>query len=150
MQSLKENTMNQHKLRVVRISLAAAALLIMGSAVAEDVKVTLSGAEEVPAVTTSASGTGTITVAKDKTVKGSVKTTGIDGIAAHIHLAAPGQSGPPIIPLAKGADGTWSVPEGSKLTDEQYASFKAGNLYVNVHSAEHKPGEIRGQLKPKS
>jgi len=39
-------------------------------------------------------------------------------------------------------------PPGSKLTDEQYASFKAGNLYVNVHSTEHKPGEIRAQLKP--
>ena len=37
----------------------------------------------------------------------------------------------------------WSVPAGSKLTEEQMASFKAGNLYVNVHSAEHKPGEIR-------
>ena len=37
---------------------------------------------------------------------------------------------------------------GSKLTDEQYASFKSGNLYVNVHTAEHKPGEIRAQLKP--
>jgi hypothetical protein len=42
----------------------------------------------------------------------------------------------------------WSVPAGAKLTQEQYASFKAGNLYVNVHSAEHKPGEIRAQLKP--
>ncbi len=65
---------------------------------------------------------------------------------AHIHVGAP--SGPPIITLDKGADGSWSVPAGSKLTDEQYASFKAGQLYVNVHSAEHKAGEIRGQLKP--
>jgi hypothetical protein len=136
-----------HELRAVGVSLVAT-VLMMGSAIAEDVKVTLSGAQEVPAVTTSAAGTGTITIAKDKTVKGSVKTTGIEGIAAHIHLAAPGESGPPIIPLTKGADGTWSVPDGAKLTDEQYASFKAGNLYVNVHSAEHKPGEIRGQLKP--
>jgi hypothetical protein len=40
------------------------------------------------------------------------------------------------------------VPAGSKLTDAQYASFKAGNLYVNVHSPDHKGGEIRTQLKP--
>jgi hypothetical protein len=70
------------------------------------------------------------------------------GTVAHIHVGAPGQSGPPIITLSKGGDGAWSVPAGSILTDEQYASFKAGNLYVNVHSAEHKPGEIRDQLKP--
>jgi hypothetical protein len=57
-------------------------------------------------------------------------------------------AGPVIITLTKGAGGVWSVPSGSKLTDEQYASFKAGKLYVNVHSAEHKPGEIRAQLKP--
>jgi hypothetical protein len=37
---------------------------------------------------------------------------------------------------------------GTKLTDEQHASFQSGNLYVNVHSAEHKPGKIRAQLKP--
>ena len=37
---------------------------------------------------------------------------------------------------------------GAKLTDAQYDSFKAGNLYVNVHSAANKGGEIRAQLKP--
>ncbi|MGO9933619.1 MAG: CHRD domain-containing protein [Steroidobacteraceae bacterium] len=129
--------------------IASAALLAIGAAaLAVDLKVTLTGAEETPPVTTSASGTGIITIAADKSVSGTVKTAGIDGIAGHIHVGAPGQSGPPIIPLTKGADGVWSVPAGSKLTDEQYASFKAGNLYVNIHSAEHKPGEIRGQLKP--
>jgi hypothetical protein len=35
-----------------------------------------------------------------------------------------------------------------KLTDAQYKAFKAGDLYVNVHSAQHQGGEIRGQLKP--
>jgi hypothetical protein len=127
---------------------AAALLAIGGMALAVDLKVTLTGAEETPPVSTSASGTGTISIGADKSVSGSVKTVGIDGIAGHIHVGAPGQAGPPIIPLTKGADGVWSVPAGSKLTDDQYASFKAGNLYVNIHSTEHKPGEIRGQLKP--
>lgn len=132
-----------------RTLIATTALLVIGgSALAVDVKVKLSGAEETPPVTTSASATGTIVIAADKTVSGTLKSSGMEGTVAHIHVGAPGQSGPPIITLIKGPDGTWSVPAGSKLTDDQYASFKAGNLYVNIHSAEHKPGEIRAQLKP--
>jgi hypothetical protein len=132
-----------------RALVAAVALFAAGGmAVAADVKVHLTGAEETPPVTTTATGTGTITIAGDKSVSGTIKTTGIDGTVAHIHLGAPGVAGPPIITLTKGADGAWSVPAGSVLTDDQLASFKAGNLYVNVHSAAHKPGEIRAQLKP--
>jgi hypothetical protein len=115
---------------------------------AADVAVKLTGDQEVPPVTSAASGLGTIVIKNDKTVSGSIKTTGIEGTVAHIHLAEPGKNGPPIITLTKTADNTWSVPEGAKLTDDQYKSFKDGNLYVNVHSAEHKGGEIRTQLKP--
>jgi len=110
--------------------------------------VTLSGGQEVPPVTTAATGSGTITVAADKSVSGSVTTSGVAGTAAHIHQAAAGQNGPVILPLTKTADNTWSVPAGAKLTDAQYAAYKAGNLYVNVHSEANKGGEVRGQLKP--
>jgi hypothetical protein len=129
---------------------ALAALLVLSTnlALAGDSKVTLTGKEEVPAVETAATGSGTITIGADKSVSGSVTTKGIDGIAAHIHQAAAGKNGPPIVALEKGTDGAWNVPQGSKLTDEQYASYKAGELYVNVHSAAHKGGELRAQLKP--
>jgi hypothetical protein len=137
--------MNHLLRRMAAATLLAAA---MGVANAEDVSLNLTGAQEVPAVTTSATGSGKISIAADKTVTGSVKTKGIVGTAAHIHEAPAGKNGPPIITLTKSGDDTWTVPEGSKLTDAQYASFKAGNLYVNVHSAENKPGEIRAQLKP--
>jgi hypothetical protein len=136
------------KLRAVGALLAITAAFGIGSAWSADVKVTLSGAEETPPVQTSASGSGTISIGDDKSVSGSVKTMGVEGTGAHIHVGAKGKSGPPIITLTKGADGTWSVPAGSKLTDEQYASFKAGDLYVNVHSEKNKGGEVRGQLKP--
>ena len=131
-----------------RTTLATLLAAAIGVAQAEDVSVKLTGAEEVPAVTTEATGSGKISVAKDMTVTGSIKTKGIVGTAAHIHEAPAGKNGPPIITLAKSGDDTFTVPEGSKLTDAQYQAFKAGNLYVNVHSAEHKPGEIRAQLKP--
>ena len=133
---------------------AAAVVLIAGCAVMPDNvgggrnNVTLSGDQEVPPATTTANGSGTIIVEADKSVRGSVITTGVDGTAAHIHLGAPGNNGPVIIPLTKSGDSTWLVPAGAKLTDEQYQSFKAGGLYVNVHSTKYKGGEIRGQLKP--
>jgi hypothetical protein len=50
--------------------------------------------------------------------------------------------------MTKSAENTWTVIAGAKLTDSQYQSYKAGKLYVNVHSAAYKAGEIRGQLKP--
>jgi len=117
-------------------------------AFAADVNVTLSGDQVTPAVTTSASGSGTITIGDDHSVSGSVTTTGVAGTAAHIHMAAAGQNGPVIVPMTKSGDNTWTVQAGAKLTDQQYDAFKAGNLYVNVHSAAHPGGEIRGQLKP--
>ena len=33
------------------------------------------------------------------------------------------------------------------VTPDQMKAFKAGELYVNVHSADNKGGEIRAQLK---
>ena len=127
---------------------AALSLAALGAANAKDIAVSLSGDQEVPAVTSAAKGMGKISIADDKSVSGSVTTTGMTGMAAHIHEAAPGKNGPPIITLEKKGESEWMVPAGAKLTDAQYASFKAGNLYVNVHSAEHKGGEIRTQIKP--
>ena len=119
-----------------------------GMAFADQVKVMLSGDHEVPAVKTKATGSGTITVNADMSVSGSVTTTGIAGTGAHIHMGAAGKNGPVAVPLDKSGDNAWSVKAGAKLTDDQYKAYKAGDLYVNVHSAENKGGEIRGQLKP--
>jgi hypothetical protein len=123
--------------------------LVSMSAVAQPVTVQLTGAQEVPAVMTAATGSGVITVGADKSVSGSVTVSGLEPTMAHIHeAAAPNANGPVIVPMAKMADNVWSVPAGAKLTDAQFESFKKGHLYVNVHSAANKGGEIRAQLKP--
>ena len=131
---------------------AAMAFTMLGAfsatAMGADIKVTLSGANEVPPVTTAAAGSGTITVGADMAVSGSVTTTGVAGTAAHIHEAAAGKNGPVIVPMTKSGDNMWVVVAGAKLTEAQMASLKAGNLYVNVHSAANPGGELRGQLAP--
>jgi len=109
----------------------------------------ITGAEEVPPVKTNASGTGSVTVASDRSVSGKFKLeNGSQMTAAHIHEGAPGANGPVIIPLRKIADNNWEVPPGAKLTESQFESYKAGRLYVNFHSAQHKGGEIRAQIQP--
>ena len=114
---------------------------------AEDIELELTGAEEVPPVTSAGSGSGEISVADDGSVSGSVTTAGIMGTAAHIHVGAMGKNGPPAVTLTKNND-MYTVPANTKLTAEQLESFKQGNLYVNVHTATNPGGELRGQLKP--
>ena len=131
---------------ILRTALLAG-MFVAASALAADVKVTLSGDQEVPAVKTDGKGTGTITVADDGSVSGSVTTTGVKGTMAHIHQAAAGANGPVIVPFTKDGD-TYKAPAGAKLTPDQLKEFKAGNTYFNVHSDANKGGELRGQLKP--
>jgi hypothetical protein len=135
--------------------LAAALLIVVGVAylestptMAEPLSVTLTGAQEVPPVRTLATAVSTISVAADGTVTGVVDTMGITGTMAHIHLGAIGVSGPVVVTLEQTSAKRWSVPAGTKLTEEQMQSYKNGDLYVNVHSAAHKSGEIRLQLTP--
>ena len=107
----------------------------------------LTGGQEVPPVNTQASGVSTIEFLNDKVVTGAVKTSNMNGTAAHIHMGAPGQNGPVIITLLKSGDNAWVVPGNTELSSAQLDALRAGNLYVNVHSAAHPNGEIRAQLK---
>ncbi|MEX0637575.1 MAG: CHRD domain-containing protein [Burkholderiales bacterium] len=111
------------------------------------VGVKLSGAQEAPPVNVTGSGSGSFRLADGGGITGSVTTKGVAGTAAHIHLGARGRNGPVIVPLEKKGD-TYSVPEGRKLTASQIQAWKAGELYVNVHTARHKGGEVRGQIQP--
>ena len=145
--------MRSHRQTGFRISVAVPLLVsaicfASYAAVAASPSATLTGAQEVPAVSSAASGVCTIAVAPDMTVSGGVDTTGIEGTMAHIHLGAVGVNGPVVVTLEKVSATRWSVPAGTKLTAAQYQSYKAGELYVNVHSEAHKGGEIRLQLTP--
>ena len=137
-----------------RIRCVAVNLFVIGlashsmDASSQELKIVLSGNQEIPPVTTAASGTATITVNADKTVTGNATIAGMAVTVAHIHEATAGTNGAIIIPLVKTADNVWSLPPGARLSDSQYESYKAGKLYFNIHSEAHRSGEIRGQIKP--
>ncbi len=118
---------------------------MMGGAGGE--QVSLSGANEVPAQSTGASGSGTVTVGSDCSVSAKITVTGMTGTAAHIHEAAAGSNGKVIVPFVKEGDNTFVAPPGAKMTEEQCKAYRSGNTYVNVHSAKAPGGEVRAQLK---
>jgi hypothetical protein len=109
--------------------------------------VTLSGANEVPPATTSASGSGTVRVGEDCSVSAKITVTGMTATAAHIHQGAAGANGPVIVPFNKTADNTFEAASGAKMNEAQCAAYKAGGTYVNVHSAKNPGGEVRAQLR---
>lgn len=110
-------------------------------------QVNLTGSMEVPAVMSNASGTGNVTVAADCSVTARITVSGMMATASHIHQGAAGSNGPVIVPFVKQGDDTFVAAPGAKMTEEQCKAFRAGNTYVNVHSARNPGGEIRAQLK---
>lgn len=107
----------------------------------------LSGANEVPPVTTA--GSGTVEARFDKTTQvlsWKVTFSNLSGpaTAAHFHgPAAPGSNAGVVIPFS----GNTSPIEGSAtLTPAQAADLLAGKWYANVHTAANKGGEVRAQI----
>jgi CHRD domain-containing protein len=109
----------------------------------------MDGAQESPPVTTTAAGTGSLTVdASTGIPSGSLTITVAPATAvtaAHVHDAAAGNA--VIIPLSDSGGGVWSVPATAKpLTVAQIASFIGGKLYFNAHTTTNPGGEIRGNI----
>lgn len=133
---------------IVSALVCAAALALATPALAEMVnfKANLSPSEEVPPTNSKGSGTVTATYdtgSKKLTWKGSYSGLTGPATAAHFHAGEKGKNGAVAVPIAPAT----SPLEGSAtLNDQQASELMAGKLYVNVHTAQNKGGEIRGQL----
>lgn len=118
-----------------------------GSALADILTYTgsLSGANEVPAVATAASGTAVLVVDTESlAATWTLEFSGLSSTqtAAHFHAAPAGTNGGVVFALPTGTpiNGDWT------MTVPQFDSLVAGNIYVNVHTANFPGGEIRGQM----
>ncbi len=114
------------------------------------------GAQEVPPVVTSATGTFDILLSGAPgsyklTFSGAYSGLTANYTASHLHQAAPGVSGPVVLDLASfhtpsgTLAGSW---KGSNVpvSDALVTAMLAGNIYINTHSTFKPGGEIRGQL----
>ena len=145
---------------------AGLVFMLAAPSFAQRFRATLSGDNEVPvAVETDARGRATVRVEDDELVyrlrvRNGTNTLGAAG--AHIHCAPEGENGPVVLFLAGvvpgGLEGRLEIrgvlteqnildPACGTTIEEIVDSMLAGGAYVNVHSLNFPPGEVRGQLE---
>lgn len=110
-----------------------------------------SGAQEVPAVTTTA--TGNLTGSYDTVSKQliySINWTGLSGdvTVAHFHgPALAGESASPLQDLTIVTNGMAGVATDTiTASADLHTALLAGKVYYNVHTLTNPDGEIRGQV----
>jgi hypothetical protein len=143
------------------LCLAVGTLVLACSKATDNVQVfqaDLSGANEVPARPTAATGTSQITIDGD-TVFFAVEVRNINAVTfSHIHIGPVTANGPVRVDFFLGpttgplngilAQGSFTAANVKVISyDQLLADIRAGNAYVNVHSPTFPAGEIRGQLR---
>lgn len=113
---------------------------------------TMSGAEEVPPVTSVATATAASTVNRETgTITLHLHSQGADDASgSHIHGAFAGQNGGIVVGLEQDAgDVTHWFVEEDQLDEAGLMDYVDGRLYVNLHTPANPAGEIRGQIAPR-
>ncbi|MEJ5251643.1 MAG: CHRD domain-containing protein [Chthonomonadetes bacterium] len=117
---------------------------------------TLTGSQEVPPVSTNAS--GVLFGSYDdvtKTINLAISITGLsqgDITGSHIHRAPIGVNGPVIFNIGNGSSYAAlsgqliKVIIGAPFPAAEEANLLSGNTYINVHTTAYPGGEIRGQI----
>ena len=146
-------TMSRRTIMVIAGLIGAIGAAGLALAAPVSFQVPLTGAQQVPPVQTSGSGTANLTY--DPTTRAVTWSITYNGLSspvtmAHFHgPAATGQNAGVVIWLTKQGSPVESPITGqATLTPEQAQQFTAGEWYVNVHTRDHPAGEIRGQVMP--
>jgi len=110
----------------------------------------LAGSQEVPAVASAGSGVAATTVdANASTLTEHVNVTGIGPAEAEVDTGASGANGTKLVALTQDSANPdhWLV-ELAPVAAGDLANFTADRWYVNVATATHTGGELRGQIQP--
>lgn len=143
--------------RLAVLATVAASLMWLTGCGSDKAEAMMTGDQEVPPTTTSA--TGEVTAELDGntlTVNGSFSGLSSDlapvsGSAAHVHKGARGSNGGILFNLTVTANGdgrSGTFTGTASLNDDDKQTFRDGGLYVNVHTTNNPGGEIRAQLEP--
>lgn len=138
-------------MRTLLIAATAAACLVSVSAQAKTMKfhATLDGQQQVPPVQTNGHGTANATLnTATRRLTYTVNYSGLSGpaIAGHLHgPAKPGENARVQVPFKNPSS---PIKGSAQLSEAQEKMLENGEMYVNIHTADHKGGEIRGQLEP--
>jgi hypothetical protein len=166
--------MHRHQMIVVLVvAMAGAVTASLMAANPPDERMTfraeLTGEQEVPVVATSATGDAVFRLSYDgQTLRYKLTVARLDEpTAAHIHLAARGRNGPPVVTLYDGTQArepaigrfsgtlargaitadTFTGPLARRPMRELMLEIRGGGAYVNVHTKAHPDGAIRGQIE---
>lgn len=106
---------------------------------------TMTGPEVTPPVYgTDAAGTGTFALDADRATLHYTVAHRVEApTAAHLHLGLAGEAGEVLLPLTM-VDG--AIEGTVAVTPAQATAIENGTAYVDVHTAAHPAGEIRGQI----
>jgi hypothetical protein len=110
----------------------------------------MNGTQETPSVNTSAIGLAGVFLSQDGSkLRINAVVNGLSGpiTGAHLHRGAPKQAGPIVADLTLLVTGN-SISGTIDTLAGFLADLKSGNVYLNVHTASHPNGEIRGQVLP--
>ena len=123
---------------------------IRGQIVPLHIAMALNGASEVPAITTTATATGSVTLIGSELYY-DISYSGLQGpaTAAHIHGPAdPTVSTGVLIPLNNPSGTSGNISGRVSLNPTEMAYLLAGLTYINIHTLTNVNGEIRGQIYP--
>ena len=112
---------------------------------------TLSAASEVPPINSKASGEADVRIdVKDYKLSWTIKYSDLSGIVTGAHFHGPaiaGVNADVVVPIS--GDLSSPIKGEATLTAEQTAELLEGKWYLNLHTATHPDGEIRGQVVTK-